>query len=171
MRRYLTTVTPSMARGYHASGEWQDDTLLDLVVRHAEVRPNAPALVDERGTVTRAEMVVAVETVAGMLADRGVVAGTPVLIQLPNSSIFGVANVAISALGAVIVPLNLSMRAAEVVAVAERVGARTMIAAGLDARRGREAHLRRYRHRHGRFAVARRCHRSTLGMEPDRRRR
>ena len=80
MRRYLTTVTPSMARAYHALGEWQEDTLLDLVVRHAAARPDAPALVDARGSLTHADMVVAVEVVAGALADRGVVAGTPVLI-------------------------------------------------------------------------------------------
>ncbi|MEO5664700.1 MAG: AMP-binding protein [Nocardioides sp.] len=135
MRHYLTTVTPAMARNYHARGEWQDDTLLDLVMRHATARPDAPALVDARGTLTHAEMVVAVEVVAGALADRGVAAGTPVLIQLPNSSIYGVANVAISALGAVIVPLNLSLQAAELVAVAERVGARTMIVAGHDPAR------------------------------------
>lgn len=135
MRRYLTTLTPSMARAYHALGEWQDDTLLDLVVRHAAARPDAPALVDARGSLTHAEMVVAVEVVAGALADRGVVAGTPVLIQLPNSSVHGVANVAINALGAVIVPLTLSMQSAEVLAVAERVGASTMIAASIDPSR------------------------------------
>ena len=48
MRPYLTTVTPTMARTYHARGEWNDDSLLDLVVRHAEARPAATALIDAR---------------------------------------------------------------------------------------------------------------------------
>lgn len=135
MRPYLTTVTPAMARRYHALGEWRDETLLDLALAHAARRPAALAMTDARGALTHAEVVVAIEVVAGVLRSRGVTAGTPVLVQLPNSSVHGIANVAINALGAVIVPLNLSMQGLEVAAVAERVGARIMVGAALDPAR------------------------------------
>jgi acyl-coenzyme A synthetase/AMP-(fatty) acid ligase len=52
---------------------------------------------------------------------------------MPNSTVFAVAAVAVSALGAVIVPIKHSMLAGEVIAVTERVGAGLFVASASRA--------------------------------------
>ncbi len=46
MRPFLTLHHPAAARRHYAAGLWQDDTLYDLVARHAAERPDAPAVRD-----------------------------------------------------------------------------------------------------------------------------
>ena len=51
MRPFLTLHDPATARGYYESGAWQNDTFYDLLVKHANHMPSAPATY-HRGPVT-----------------------------------------------------------------------------------------------------------------------
>ncbi len=46
MRPFLTLHHPAAARRHYAAGLWREDTLYDLLARHAEERPDAPAARD-----------------------------------------------------------------------------------------------------------------------------
>jgi cyclohexanecarboxylate-CoA ligase len=72
---------------------------------------------------------------ADVLRAAGVTAGDPVIVQLRNSCAYAIADVAISALGGVLVPVKTSMDTGELEAVAGRVRARTMVLAGEFASR------------------------------------
>lgn len=135
MRNYLTTMSASAVRTHYASGAWRTDTLLDQVVQNADRHPDRPALIDSRLSLTHREVVRAVAGVAGRLSRKGVEPGTPVLVQLPNSVAYAVTSIALSALGAVIVPLSHSLLSAEINAVAARVSARKLICSERSARR------------------------------------
>lgn len=123
MRPYLTAFSPEDAERHRAAGHWRSETLLDLVHRRAEEAPGRLALADELVTLDNAGLRRGVGGVASMLAELGVRSGDPVLVQLRNGSPHALANLALSALGAVIVPIKTSLRAGEVETVAARVGA------------------------------------------------
>lgn len=138
MRKYLTSVSGADVRAYYSSGYWQSTTLLDVVVDRAEKSPSGPALRDAERSLDNAHFLRAVCATAGLLRSAGVRSGDPVLIQMRNCSTYAIADVAVSALGAVLVPVKTSMGAAEITAVADRVRARAIIIAVEFSARSRE---------------------------------
>ena len=121
MRKYLTSVSGADVRTYHADGTWQPTTLLDVVSARAESNPGGLGLQDSQHRLDNAAVLRAVRCAAGALRSAGVRAGDPVLLQLRNSAAYAIADVAVSALGGVLVPLKTSMAPTEITAVAQRV--------------------------------------------------
>ena len=138
MRRYLTTTSVAEATAHRAAGWWEDTTLLDIARRRAARDPARLALVDEHLSFTNEELVGAVTRVADVLGTQGVLSGDAVIVQLRNRCLYPIVNIAVSALGAVIVPLKTSLRGGEVASVAARVGAAATIT---DAHAELEAQL------------------------------
>ena len=140
MRKYLTSVSGADQRRYYSAGEWQATTLLDLARQRAESAPDSLAVADSRRRLTNTEFVRAVATMAGLLRERGVVAGDPVVIQLRNEVAYPIAQIAINAVGAVFVAVPTSTSPSAIAAVAERVGAVTLVtSAELASRTSDEA--------------------------------
>lgn len=123
MRRYLTTTSVAETTSHRSAGWWEDTTLLDIARHRAAEQPSEVALVDEHLSFTNKELVGAVARTAHLLASFGVGHGDAVIVQLRNRCLYPIANIAISALGAVIVPLKTSLRGTELASVANRVGA------------------------------------------------
>lgn len=84
--------------------------VMELLYANAEADPGHPALVygDER--LSRAELVDRVERVARGLAARGIGAGDAVALVLPNDPLFVAGFLAVTGLGAIVVPLNPQLK-------------------------------------------------------------
>ncbi|MEA2332440.1 MAG: long-chain acyl-CoA synthetase [Thermoleophilaceae bacterium] len=80
--------------------------LMELLYESASARPDGVALVYRDERVTHAELADRVERLAAGLADEGIGAGDAVALLLPNDPSFVASYYAISALGAVVVPVN-----------------------------------------------------------------
>jgi long-chain acyl-CoA synthetase len=94
----------------------------------AAARPDAPALLHEGGRITYAELDRRSDAVAAALTARGVGAGEPVALHLPNLPEFPIAYFGILKAGGVVVPMNILLRAHEVAYQLADSGARTLIA-------------------------------------------
>jgi long-chain acyl-CoA synthetase len=94
----------------------------------AEVRPQRPAITHGGATVTVGELWERSARAAAMLAARGVGRGDRVAIQLPNVPAFADFYFGVLRLGAVVVPVNPLLRAAESAYTLEDAGARVLIA-------------------------------------------
>ena len=107
-------VTTDERRAAHlAAGWWDHTTLPGQVAAHAATRPDATAVVDGWGRHSYADLASAASAIAVALAERGVVAGDVVSIQLPNRFEGVVAAVGALSLGAVINPLLPNYRSRE----------------------------------------------------------
>ncbi|MEK6228434.1 MAG: AMP-binding protein [Actinomycetota bacterium] len=80
--------------------------LMELLYQSASSRPDDVALVYRDERITHAELADRVERLAAGLADEGVKPGDAVALLLPNDPSFVASYHAISALGAVVVPVN-----------------------------------------------------------------
>ncbi|MCM4084829.1 long-chain-fatty-acid--CoA ligase [Paractinoplanes hotanensis] len=101
---------------------------LAVILREsAACRPEAPALLHDGGTMTYAELDARSDAVAAALLTRGVGPGDPVALQAPNIPEFPVAYYGILKTGAVVVPLNVLLRAPEVAHQLRDSGTRTLI--------------------------------------------
>ncbi|GAA3342312.1 long-chain fatty acid--CoA ligase [Amorphoplanes nipponensis] len=88
---------------------------LAVILREsAEIRPAAPALVHDGVTMTYAELDARSDSVAEGLRARGIRAGDRVALQLPNVPEFPIAYYGILKAGAVVVPLNVLLKAPEI---------------------------------------------------------
>lgn len=76
--------------------------------------PGAPALADENGVLTNAQVLERVQVAAGHLAQAGVGAGDVVAVKLPNRLELIIALFAAWRLGAAATPINPTLTAAEV---------------------------------------------------------
>ena len=94
--------------------------------------PDAPALIHEGTNVSYAELGARVERAAAELSGRGVGPGDRVAIVLPNAPSFVEAYFGALRLGAVVVPVNVLLRPAE---IEERLGAVSASAVVFDAER------------------------------------
>jgi long-chain acyl-CoA synthetase len=94
--------------------------------------PDAPALIHEGTNVSYAELGARVETAAAILAGHGVGPGDRVAIVLPNAPSFVEAYFGALRLGAIVVPVNVLLRPAE---IEERLGAVSATAVVFDADR------------------------------------
>jgi cyclohexanecarboxylate-CoA ligase len=116
-----------MEREYIARGWWADDTLAKWLSRHAAERPDAPAVVFRDKTLTWQKLKESVLRTAAGLSARGVSPGDVVAVQLPNTPEFLVSYFAITRLGAVMCPLHMPYRGAEIQALMHHSGARLAI--------------------------------------------
>jgi 2-furoate---CoA ligase len=118
-------------------------TLLRLLERAARRWPRADAVVDGAARVDWAELARRAHAVAGGLARLGVGRGERVLIALRNRLEHVLAYWALQTMGAVAVPVNFRLAAAELGYLVEDSGARAVLfeestaAAVLEATRGR----------------------------------
>ena len=94
--------------------------------------PDAPALIHEGTNVSYAELGARVERAAARLSGHGVGPGDRVAIVLPNAPSFVEAYFGALRLGAVVVPVNVLLRPAE---IEERLGAVSASAVVFDAER------------------------------------
>ena len=123
MRRTLTTVSGPDVRDHNASGTWQATTLLDVIDR-ARTNPGGGTVRDSARQLNNVAFLEVVCAAADVLPAAGVTSGDPVMVQLRNSCTYAIADVEISAMGAVCLPVKTSTETVEIEAVAERVGAR-----------------------------------------------
>lgn len=100
------------------------DTLANWLARHARERPEAPAVVFQETTLTWRELDERVLRTAEGLRERGVARGDVVAMQLPNIPEFILGYLAITRLGAVLCPLHMPYRSAEVQTLMRHSGAR-----------------------------------------------
>jgi acyl-CoA synthetase (AMP-forming)/AMP-acid ligase II len=104
---------PQQVSEYLRRGWWRDDTLSGWVARHARERPEAPALIHGAVTISWREVAARTARLAEGLRLAGVAKGEVVAVQLPNVAEFVLAYLAICRLGAVMSPIHMAYRDAE----------------------------------------------------------
>jgi cyclohexanecarboxylate-CoA ligase len=112
---------------YAVRGWWADDTLSKWLARHVRERPESRALLYQDQVWTWSGLAGEVARIARGLAGLGVARGDVVAVQLPNSPEFVFSYLAIARLGAVMCPLHMPYRGAEVQALMRHGGARLAI--------------------------------------------
>ena len=84
MRPFLTLHHPAAARRHYAAGVWQDDTLYDLVARHAAERPGVLAVRDATRQLSWAELQAWVDGTAAQFRAMGLSAGDRVSVWMSS---------------------------------------------------------------------------------------
>jgi acyl-coenzyme A synthetase/AMP-(fatty) acid ligase len=112
---------------YAARGWWAHDTLSKWLARHVRERPESRALLYQDQVWTWSGLAGEVARIARGLAGLGVARGDVVAVQLPNSPEFVFSYLAIARLGALMCPLHMPYRGAEVQALMRHSGARLAI--------------------------------------------
>ncbi|MGV0838361.1 long-chain-fatty-acid--CoA ligase [Mycolicibacterium thermoresistibile] len=102
-------------------------TWVEQVVKHARSQPAGPALRFRGATTTWAQLDERSRMLASALEQRGVAHGDRVLLLLTNGPEFVEALVAVNRLGAIAVPVNFRLVAAEVAFLAENSGAGAVV--------------------------------------------
>lgn len=88
-------------------------TLRDVLFNNPRIDPDRPALITDEGRMTYRELRDAVTRVAGALCREGVAVGDRVCVLLENKAEYIVSYFAITSIGAIYVPLNWRLHAAE----------------------------------------------------------
>ncbi len=101
--------------------------LVSVLLRHAESRPDAPAVVDGDRTLTFGDLELLAAETAGSFVQLGVVPGDRIAIAAWNDLSFVAAYLGALWCGAVAVPVNPGAPAAELGPELERVGARLLV--------------------------------------------
>ncbi|WP_292835292.1 AMP-binding protein [Microbacterium sp.] len=114
-------------RRYYADGWWQDRVMWDFLVDGAMAHPERVMLTDGNNTLTYGSLREKGIRLAAGLAGLGVGRGDRVAVQMPNWAEFGVAALALSRLGAVLVPIMPIFRGDEVGYILEHSGAEVLI--------------------------------------------
>lgn len=114
---------------FYATGQWQGETLFDLLEVQVRAQPDRVALTDNTTAVTYRELRDRALALAVGLHRWGLRAGDRVTVQIPNWTEFGVIAVALARLGAVMVPIMPIYRRDEVGYIARNAGARLAITA------------------------------------------
>ena len=114
-------------RRYYADGWWQDRVLWDFLVDGATEHPERVFLTDGNNTLTYGSLREKGVRLAAGLAGLGVGRGDRVAVQMPNWAEFGVVTMALSRLGAVLVPIMPIFRGDEVGYILGHSGAEVLI--------------------------------------------
>jgi cyclohexanecarboxylate-CoA ligase len=117
----------SLEQEYTARGWWADDTLAKWFARHVRERPEARAMLYQDQVWTWSGLAGEAARIARALTARGIARGDVVAVQLPNIPEFVFSYLAIARLGAVMCPLHMPYRGAEVHALMRHSGARLAI--------------------------------------------
>jgi fatty-acyl-CoA synthase len=100
---------------------------ISYLLRSAEVWADRPAVRDGDLALTYADLLAAVERLAGALAAAGAGAGDRVAAMLPNIAEMLQLHFAVPGLGAVLVPLNTRLAPPEVAYILDHSGARILV--------------------------------------------
>jgi acyl-CoA synthetase len=135
----LTLLSAERLREHYRDGFWTDDTIANLVHRHAARTPDAFAVRDAKRRLSYRDLAVAADALADDLASRGVRPGHRVAVWLPSRVEVAVALVACSRAGFVCCPsLHRDHTVGEIAALLGRMRAAALIAQtgyGADAHR------------------------------------
>lgn len=121
-------ITRALVDEFTAAGYWGRTGYVAQLLGHARSRPEASAIVDAGGRMSFAALAEAANRLAGQLADRGVGRGDVVGLQLPNVAAFHVARYALSALGALTLPIGVVYRERELLHALGRTQAVAVVA-------------------------------------------
>ncbi|MBB3600505.1 mycobactin salicyl-AMP ligase [Mycolicibacterium sp. BK556] len=142
----FTPFPPDRATAYRDAGYWAGRPL-DEILRSAAARwPDHPAVIDDRTTLTYAELDRRADSAAAGLVGLGIGTGDAVLVQLPNSCQFAVALFGLLRAGALPVmclPGHRDAELAHFLDVSEAVGVIVGTDAGFDFRAMAERLLER----------------------------
>jgi cyclohexanecarboxylate-CoA ligase len=130
----LVSTDPSRSAEYYQRGWWRNETLLDDLLRAAQERPDAAAVIAYQDglrsrTLTYRELTVTVDRFAGALIELGVDKRDIVLAHLPNWWMLTPLYLACARIGAVVAPLIPAMADRELRYVLEASGAKVCIVA------------------------------------------
>lgn len=127
--RFHDLVPATLRRAWAAEGHCPDLDLYALFRARRTADPHATAVIDARGEVSYAELDHQARCLATGLAEAGVCPGDVVGVQLPNTREAVAADLAVAALGAVVLPFPVGRGGREAVSLLGRSGARAVIAA------------------------------------------
>jgi 2,3-dihydroxybenzoate-AMP ligase len=97
----VTPFPPEFAARYRARGYWEDRPLISHFLPLFADYAGRPAVVDDEGSYTYAELGAASERVALNLLDLGLMPGDRVVVQLPNTRLFASFYFALQRIGAI----------------------------------------------------------------------
>jgi acyl-CoA synthetase (AMP-forming)/AMP-acid ligase II len=115
---------------FYAEGLWCDYTMFDALEQQVAERPDKVFFTDSSTSYTFRELRDAALRLATGLDRRGVRPGDRVAIQIPNWTDFAVISMAISRIGAIIVPIMPIYRRDEVGYIVESAGVKAVFTAG-----------------------------------------
>ncbi|GII79940.1 AMP-dependent synthetase [Sphaerisporangium rufum] len=125
----IDLVPATLRRNWAAEGTYPDLALYALFRAHRVADPGRSAVVDAAGHLSYAELDMLARSAAASLRALGVCEGDVVGVQLPNSADAVIADLALAALGAVVLPFPVGRDVCEAVSLLGRSGARAVIAA------------------------------------------
>jgi acyl-CoA synthetase len=108
---FRSMVEPGVAAAYRAAGWWGDQTVADLVARHAGARPQDPALITQDDRLSWAEYHQFSDRLARCLVEVGLEPGERVAVLLPDGASVHVAFLANEKAG--VVTVGIGARAAQ----------------------------------------------------------
>jgi len=109
----VAVISDALVAEFTAQGWWGTVSYVHHLLAHTRTRPDALAIVDARRRVRFADLAACADRVAAGLAGLGVGHGDVVGIQLPNVAEFHFVRYALSALGAVTLPIGVVYREKE----------------------------------------------------------
>ena len=127
--RATSWVTDEVRREFETNGSWTDDTWHTTWAASVAEAPDAVAVVDESGALTRAEVDAQAHRLAAYMTSLGVGKGDVVTLMLPNWSEFVVVHAAIGLVGGVVNPLLPRASEAEMAHIMRTAGSRLAFAA------------------------------------------
>lgn len=114
---------------FYATGQWQKETLFELLETQVDAQSDRVFLTDDTTALTFGELRDRALGLAVGLKRLGVERGDRVSVQIPNWTEFGVIAVALSRIGAVIVPIMPIYRRDDVGYIVANAGVRVSISA------------------------------------------
>jgi acyl-CoA synthetase (AMP-forming)/AMP-acid ligase II len=115
------------ANRYYDNGDWQHQVLFEIVTDRASQHPERVFVTDGTASVSYGRLRSDAVRLAAGLASSGVARGDRVAVQTPNWAEFATIAVALSRLGAVLVPIMPIFRGEEVGYILRHSGAKVVI--------------------------------------------
>lgn len=106
-------ISSELIREFTAKGYWGTSGYVARLLAHARERPDAEAIVDSRRRVTFRSLARSADRLAKQFREMGLGAGDVVGVQLPNVAEFHFVRYALSAIGAVTMPIGVVYRKRE----------------------------------------------------------
>ena len=122
--------TDEQIRRYYAEGLWRGDTMFGVLEEQVAQRPDKVFLSDATTSCTFGDLHQAALRLAAGLVRRGIRPGDRVAIQIPNWTEFAAICLALSRIGAIIVPVMPIYRSDEVGYIVESAGVTAAFTAG-----------------------------------------